>query len=123
MNYELRLKLTAFINSRLIYHDDGRGHNVRGVFIPLDINGLNVVDNKYVWALFFVNDHQSDTCVPEGFTHSILPMYNKSLHKKLRELGFKCNKNFGAMRPPVIKWNKKTQNHKIDNSRVKNISD
>lgn len=99
-NYILRLTLTNFVCSRVIDIENEDGVSERGVFIPLDINGLHVTDRGNVSSHFFVTERMRTAI--DGGTHYVKMKINKDALNRMNELGYE-NPYVGDMRPTSIK--------------------
>jgi hypothetical protein len=93
-NYTLRLNLTGFIGSRIIEIDNADMVTERGVFIPIDVNGLyedsnihHVLCDAYVNAIPFGNGNK---------THNVRLKFKKNHLEKMKSLGYD-NPNLGGM--------------------------
>lgn len=112
----VRIKLTNFINSRIIDQDNGDGHIEKGLFIPLEINGLSKTSMNQVFAFGFVNPKMHDT--GDGYEYYIKQMLSKDIMRKQFELGY-TPPYLGNMRKTNYKQNYKDIMFKFSEKRVK----
>lgn len=115
-NYILDIKLTNFLDSRIIESEDGDGHIERGVFIPLLKNGLHVDNRNNVIFSAFVNEKQ--TYSADGYTHTAILKSPKSFIEKLKSLGFQTM-YLGRMRPNIFQ----KQNVKVQKSIIERVKE
>lgn len=93
-NYELRVKLSNFIDSRIIEQEDDNGVTEKGIFIPIEKNALYVNDHKCVYFSAFVTEKMSNT--GDNATHYVKQKTNKQHLAMLDSLGYKTP-NLGSM--------------------------
>lgn len=95
-NYIARLKLSNFIGAKIIELDNDETMNKeKGIFIPIELNGLFVSPRNQVFAWFFVNEKLHDT--GDGYSHYMKLKTNKKHVEKLDKLGF-ATPYIGAMK-------------------------
>lgn len=93
-NYEMRIKLSNFIDSRIAEMEDDNGIMEKGIFIPIEKNALYVNEYNNVYFSAFVTERISNT--GDNATHYIKQKTNKSHVERLNELGYKAP-NLGSM--------------------------
>ena len=98
VNYEMRMKLTKFLGSRIIENEDENGLMERGVFIPIDKNCLFETETGDVLVAAFVNENMLS---PQGnknnVSHVIKQKTNAKHAQKLKDLGYKSSLTLGTM--------------------------
>lgn len=87
-NYEMRLKLSNFIDSRIVEMEDDNGVMEKGIFIPIEKNALYVNDYKCVFFSAFVTEKVSNT--GDNATHYIKQRTHKAHIEMLNSLGYKA---------------------------------
>lgn len=117
-NYEMRVKLSNFIDSRIVEQEDDNGVMEKGIFIPIDKNALYVNDHNCVYFSAFVTEKVSNT--GDNASHYIKQKTNREHIAVLNSLGYKTP-NLGSMweknyRP---KFQSKDANVNNDNGKVK----
>lgn len=117
-NYEMRVKLSNFIDSRIVKQEDDNGVMEKGIFIPIDKNALYVNDHNCVYFSAFVTEKVSNT--GDNASHYIKQKTNREHIAALNSLGYKTP-NLGSMweknyRP---KFQSKDANVNNDNGKVK----
>lgn len=85
-NYFLKLKLTNYINARIVEIENDDGIMEKGVFIPIDINGLYVTKDKSVYSTAFAT--QKTVMGTHISTHYIRHKMTKEQVEKLKEYGY-----------------------------------
>lgn len=113
-NYILNLKLNSFIDSRIVEVEDNEGVMEKGIFIPIDKNGLRVTDRGNVRCYAFVNENQTYT--HEKQTHYVRLKGSKAWVEHLKDLGYE-SPYIGYMRPnkwKVGKYEDNSEYVKID---------
>ena len=88
-NFVIKLNLIKFIDSRIVEIDGIDGDRERGLFIPLDKNGLEIYKhNNGVYIKAFAN---VSTVASQNWnsTHYIVLSPTKKQEKKMKELGYK----------------------------------
>ncbi len=98
-NYTLRLLLTNFLGSRVMDVENQDGISEKGVFIPLDMNGLHETDRGNVAFYAFVTERMT-ACI-DGSSHYIKLKLKKDVLQKANELGYDTP-FLGSMRPSNI---------------------
>ena len=93
-NYEMRVKLSNFIDSRIIEQEDDNGVREKGIFIPIDKNALYVNDHNCVFFSAFVTEKMSNT--GDNASHYLKQKTNKQHVAMLDSLGYKTP-NLGSM--------------------------
>lgn len=87
-NYTLRLKLSAFMGSRVVELENREGVMEKGIFIPIGPNGVwHHRKSNTVHANCFVNELSFPTT--SGASHYVLPKIPKTEIDKLHGLGYK----------------------------------
>lgn len=99
-NYTMRLLLTNFIGSRVIDFENEDGISEKGVFIPLDMNGLHETNRGNVAAHFFVTERM--TATRDGSSHYVKLKMPKESLERINSLGFETP-FVGSMRYSSIK--------------------
>lgn len=82
---QMFVNLTALHGARVIEEYDEDGHLERGVFIPLDRNGLFENDRKRVYLYAFIN---YDYSRPNQESYQIMQRVHSEVYEKLKELGY-----------------------------------
>lgn len=90
----MRVKLSNFIDSRIVEQEDDNGVIEKGIFIPIEKNALYVNDHKCVYFSAFVTEKVSNT--GDGASHYIKQKTNKAHIERLNSLGYKTP-NLGSM--------------------------
>lgn len=93
-NYEMRVKLSNFIDSRIIEQEDDNGVREKGIFIPIDKNALYVNDHNCVFFSAFVTEKIANT--GDSASHYLKQKTNKQHVAMLDSLGYKTP-NLGSM--------------------------
>lgn len=93
----LKFKLTNFFDARIIEDEDLDGRVEKGVFIPLDKNGLVISKNNVVNAYAFVN--KTFVASEEGWTHYLQLKARPEFVKKMNDLGYKKMPYLGNIKP------------------------
>lgn len=109
VNYEMRMKLTKFIGSRIIESEDENGVVERGVFIPIDKNCLFETENNDVMVAAFVNENMVSQGGKNNVSHIIKQKTNPKHAQKLRDLGYKGSLTLGTMFLAKTNYNFKHQ--------------
>lgn len=99
-NYTLRLLLTNFLGSRVMDLENQDGIIERGVFIPMDMNGLHETSRGNVAAHFFVTERL--TASKDGSSHYIKLKMPKESLERINNLGYETP-FVGSMHPSYIK--------------------
>lgn len=82
----LSLKLTAFINSKVIERIDEDGNLVRGVFIPIEVNELyESPKTKHIYCTAFIN--YDDRRYFKKVTHILTQHFTRAHLEKVKALG------------------------------------
>lgn len=90
MNYNVykgTIKLTKLIDSRIITEEDDNGIMERGVFIPIDKNGLYVKNEDVFLTMFFF---PTIKLAMRGVCHFISQYVSASHYEKLQSLGYRA---------------------------------
>ena len=88
LNYTLRFKLTSFIGSRVIEVENQDGDLEKGVFIPIDINGIcQSPKTGHYFCDGFVNESFYTT--EESYSHYIVQRRTAKDIEGLERLGYK----------------------------------
>lgn len=82
-----KFKLSNFLNSRVVDLENADGVTEKGIFIPIDINGLFLTKRNQVIAWLYMNKKLHDT--GDGYSHYMKLKIDSRLSKKLLELGYK----------------------------------
>lgn len=93
----LKIKLTNFFDARIIEDEDLEGHIEKGVFIPLDKNGLVISKHNVVNAYAFVNKAMAAS--EEGWSHYVQLKMRKELVEKMQSMGYKKMPYLGNIKP------------------------
>lgn len=112
-NYEISIKLTNFINSEVISYDNGDGLEKRGVFIPLDDNGISVTDRGHVYCRAFVAERTFQAV--DKSTHYIKQKVAKKHVEKLKSMGYEVP-YLGSMHPSYHSYN--AENNKLNSDLI-----
>lgn len=102
MNYFADIDLMKLNGAEIIDHETFDGGIVRGVFIPLDENGLRYYAKGN--ALHYYMDIPECRPNPDGFTHNIKPYVRKADREAFRERYGICY--IGRMQPKLIEKKK-----------------
>lgn len=81
------LKLSAFLNSRVVELENDDGVKERGIFIPEEINGLYISPRHQVMTWFFANERVHD--LGDGFTHYVKLKNTSKNIQRMKDLGYK----------------------------------
>ena len=86
-NYTIRLKLTGFIDSSVIEVENQEGDLVRGVFIPIDINGIGRSERT---GHYYFDAFVSECMYKSGdaYTHYVVQRRNAKDIEELARLGY-----------------------------------
>ena len=118
-NYVAKLKLSNFLGSKVIdYENDETGEFEKGIFIPLDLNGLFLTPRNQVIAWAFVNEKLHDT--GDGFSHYLKLKTDKHHIKLLNELGYEAP-YLGSMKTSTFFTQSQAKYEGLSDGRVKNI--
>jgi hypothetical protein len=94
-HYLGNIRLTGFLESRIIEDETNDGRRQKGVFIPLEINGLKLYHDMSVYAPVYIMQRR----IPhKGTTHYIRQKVSKDHLRQLEELGIELS-YLGDMRP------------------------
>lgn len=85
-NYTLRLRLMQLLGSRVIDVENADGFMEKGVFIPLELNGLSVTKHGNVALYAYVTERMAAT--RDNSTHYLKLKLNRDSLKKINELGY-----------------------------------
>lgn len=85
-NYNLRIKLTKFLGSRIIDVEDEDGILEKGVFIPLNMNGLHITKKGNVNAYAYVMERVGIAI--DGSSHYIRLSVPKDSLISINKLGY-----------------------------------
>lgn len=99
-NYTLRILLTNFLGSRVMDVENQDGIMERGVFIPMDMNGLHETNRGNVAFYAFVTERM--TACLDGSSHYIKLKMNADSLKRINDMGYETP-FIGSMRPSSIK--------------------
>lgn len=98
VNYEMRLKLTKFIDSRIIENEDSNGVYERGVFIPIDKNCLYETEQGDILLSAFVTENMiMPNSNRQPVSHIVKQKISKNHLQKLKDLGYKGSLLLGTM--------------------------
>ena len=81
----LAINLSKLHGSRIIEQYDEDGYVERGIFIPLDRNGLYEGNNKCVVIYAFLNYNNR---YPDEESYQVLQSVRKDFAQKLKDLGY-----------------------------------
>lgn len=95
-NYKIRINLTSFLGGKIVHLDNDDGIPEKGVFIPIERNGLFVNADKKVIATCFANE--SYTLSEKNMSHYIALQVPRSQLEKLKSMGYEPPK-LGGMYP------------------------
>lgn len=96
LNYNLTFALTKFLGSRVVEMEDQEGFMERGIFIPLDMNGLHVTKKGNVNAYAFVSERMGVSV--DGSSHYIRLKVPQESLKAIKKLGYELP-FIGSMTP------------------------
>ena len=116
-NYEARLKLSNFIDSRLQELEDNDGNMEMCLVIPIEKNSLDITKHNDVFCSMFVNEKTYET--KDGYAYYFKQKTNSNHVAKLDSLGYKTP-YLGYM--TLSKYSPRFQSN-IYNKKVKNIED
>jgi hypothetical protein len=118
-NYLAKFKLSNYINSRVVEIENDDGVMEKGIFIPIEINGLTLTPRNQVISWMFVNEKLHETC--DGYSHYIKMKTNHKHVEELDRMGYSVP-YVGSMKSSeyVTQYHKKMYNY--NSTRVKNIS-
>ena len=119
-NYLAKFKLSNYINSRVVEIENDDNVMEKGIFIPLEINGLTLTPRNQVISWMFVNEKLHDT--GDGYSHYIKMKTNHKHVEELDRMGYSVP-YVGSMKSSeyVTQYHKKMYNY--NPTRVKNISE
>lgn len=116
-NYEAKLKLSNFIDSRIMELEDNDGNLEDCLVIPIEKNGLVVSKTNNVYCTAFVNEKTYDTA--DGYSFYIKQKTNPAHVAKLDSLGYKTP-YLGYMKRSTFAPKFQSDNRYGYNKRVKN---
>ena len=119
-NYLAKVKLSNYINSRVIDIENDDGEKEKGIFIPIDINGLFLTPRNQVISWLFVNERLSET--GDGFSHYIKMKTDNKHLEKMNALGY-TTPYIGVMRSCTFYTKYHNAYSKLQSTKVKNIED
>ena len=119
-NYLAKVKLSNYINSRVIDVVNDDGEMEKGIFIPIDINGLFHTPRNQVISWLFINEKLSET--GDGFSHYIKMKTDSKHLEKLNALGY-TTPYIGVMRSCTFFTKYHDTYSKMQSTKVKNIED
>lgn len=96
LNYNLTFNLTKFLGSRVVDMENQDGFMERGVFIPLDMNGLHVTKRGNVNAYAFVSERMGISV--DGSSHYLRLKVPQEALKEINKLGYELP-YIGCMKP------------------------
>ena len=85
-NYLIKLKLSDYINSRVIEVENDDGEIERGIFIPLEINNLFVTVRNTVISWIFATKKLYEPI--DNMSHYLKMKVDKNHKDKLKNLGY-----------------------------------
>lgn len=85
-NYLIKLKLSSFINSRVIELENDDGVKEKGIFIPLEINNLFVSTRNTVISWIFATEKMRESI--DGLSHYLKMKTSHEHLDKLKNLGY-----------------------------------
>ena len=115
-NFLVKLKLSSFLNSRVIDVEDDDGVREKGIFIPIEINNLFLSTRNTVIAWMFATKKFS--CPIDDMTHYLKLKVSKTHVDKLKRLGFEPP-YLGGMRKTNIYTGYQMKYKKKEPKRVK----
>ena len=118
-NYLAKFKLSNYINSRVVEIENDDDVMEKGIFIPIEINGLTLTPRNQVISHLFVNEKLHDT--GDGYSHYIKMKTNRKHVEELDRMGYSVP-YVGGMKSSeyVTQYHKNMYNY--NPTRVKNIS-
>lgn len=118
-NYLAKVKLSNYINSRVIDIENDDGVMEKGIFIPIEINGLTLTPRNQVISWMFVNEKLHDT--GDGYSHYIKIKTNHKHVEELDRMGYSVP-YVGSMKSSeyITQYHNKMYNY--NPTKVKNIS-
>lgn len=119
-NYLAKIKLSNYINSRVIEVENDDGEREKGIFIPIDINGLFLTPRNQVISWMFVNEKLNET--GDGFSHYLKMKTNSKHLDYINALGY-TTPYIGVMRSCSFSTKYHDTYSKMKSSKVKNIDD
>lgn len=117
-NYIAHLKLTNFIDARVMELEDNDGNFEQCVVIPIEKNALRVTDKNNVYCDMFVNSKTYDT--GDNLTHFFKLKTTHEHVAKLDELGYKTP-YLGGMAISKYDYQFKKYDYSKIGKKVKNI--
>lgn len=85
-SYVAKIKLSNYINSRLIELENDDGVMEKGIFIPIELNELFVSPRNQVISWMFVNEKLHDT--GDGYSHYLKMKSSKKHVDYINSLGY-----------------------------------
>ena len=119
-NYLAKVKLSNYINSRVIEVENDDGEREKGIFIPIDINGLFLTPRNQVISWLFVNERLHDT--GDGFSHYMKLKSDAKHVEYINALGY-TTPYIGVMRSSTFQTKYHDTYSKMQSKKVKNIKD
>ena len=98
-NFLVKLKLSDFIDSRVIEVENDDGVKEKGIFIPVEINDLFITKRNTVIAWMFATRKFYEPI--DGLTHYLKLKTSREHLQKLRDLGYEPP-YLGGMKPSYI---------------------
>lgn len=119
-NYLAKFKLSNYINSRVVEIENDDNVMEKGIFIPIEINGLTLTPRNQVISWMFVNEKLHET--GDGYSHYMKMKTNHKHVEELDRMGYSVP-YVGSMKTSeyVTQYHKKMYNY--NSTRVKNISE
>lgn len=119
-NYLAKFKLSNYINSRVMEITNDDGELEKGIFIPIEINGLFLTPRNQVISWIFVNERLHDT--GDGYSHYMKMKTDKKHVEYLDNMGY-STPYVGVMRSCSFSTKYHETYAKMQSNKVKNISD
>ena len=85
-NYLMKIKLSSYINSRVVEMENDDGVMEKGLFIPLEINNLFLSTRNTVISWVFATEKQRQAI--DGLSHYLKMKVDKAHLDKLKSLGY-----------------------------------
>lgn len=119
-NYLAKFKLSNYINSRVMEITNDDGELEKGIFIPIEINGLFLTPRNQVISWIFVNERLHDT--GDGYSHYMKMKTDKKHVEYLDNMGY-STPYVGVMRSCSFSTKYHETYATMQSNKVKNISD
>lgn len=116
--YVAKLKLSNYINSRVVDLENDDGEIEKGIFIPIEINGLFLSPRNQVISWLFLNEKLHDT--GDGYSHYLRMKSDKKHVEYINSLGYNVP-YLGLMRRNIFQTKYFEKYSKLGDGRVKNL--